>query len=80
MTDDDIGQGEEYTLAAPEVPLYDHRVDQAIVFFRAGSFLSCGFCYADALALALRRDVDRQRVEDLIDQGATPAQVMDILL
>lgn len=64
----------------PDVPpLYDPKADEGIVFWRAGVFMERGFDFLDALALAVRRDVDRQHVEDLLDRGATHAQVRELV-
>lgn len=78
---EELGQGEEYELQTQDgPPLYDHRVDEGIVFFRIGVFMARGFDWGDAMTMALRRDVDRQRVEDLLDGGATHGQVLGIVL
>lgn len=76
----EYGQGEEYDLRLAEARLYDPDADERIVFWRSACFLERGFQYADALALALRRDVDRAEVEALLDAGATHDQARELVL
>lgn len=63
-------------------PLYDvHEPgDQAIVNWRLECFEAAGMELAAAAALAIRRDIDRARVEVLLARGATSAQVCEMLL
>lgn len=75
------GEGEEYVLRAPTAePLYDPDADAKIVAWRLTSFEDLGFDALYASTLALRRDVDREQVERMIQAGATPDQVREIVL
>lgn len=75
--------GDEYELRAPSSePLYavDHPGERKIVSWRADCFERMGFPTLTAVALATRRDVDRERVTNMIRAGATPSQVVAIVL
>jgi hypothetical protein len=61
-------------------PLYDTEHDEKIVDWRCDCFVDRGFLVIQATALAVRRDIDRVLVERLLDQGATHAEVMEIVL
>lgn len=75
------GEGEEYELRAPDdAPLYDAEKDRPLIDWRVGCFEALGFPVAFAIALALRRDVDREQVAGLIRRGATPMQALEIVL
>lgn len=73
-------QDEEYELRGDAPLLYDYDLDGKIVGWRLKMFFDLGFDVVNATALALRRDVDRQQVSDLLAAGATPQQVTGILL
>ena len=77
---DGLGEGEEYELRAPGERLYMMATDMRVIGWRVECFEARGFEHLDALALALRRDIGREEVDRLRDEGATPKQVMDILL
>lgn len=83
QSDTATGEGEEYVLVRPETArLYDvtERQDHGIVSWRVDCFQGRGFDHADALTMALRRDVDRGEVERLLDRGASHAEVVEIVL
>lgn len=60
--------------------LYNPDADAKIIDWRLGCFMRLGFSKLDASALSVRRDIDRQRVQDLRDSGCGHAMVMDIVL
>ena len=77
------GQGEEYELkAADGPPLYDANQpsDAKIIDWRLGVFGRLGFDVVNALAMALRRDIDSERVKGLIQNGASHELVLSIVL
>lgn len=78
--DPDIGRGEWYELRPAGDRLYSMASDMRVIGWRVECFEAKGFDHVDALALALRRDVDRVEVERLVDDGATHRQVMDLVL
>lgn len=78
--DRDLGQGEEYELRTDPDRLYDLEHDAKIIDWRVMCFLELGFDVLNAGVLAVRRDVDREEVERLINGGATPEQATEILL
>lgn len=69
-------------MSTTDAPTYnvDEPKEQVIVNWRADCFLGAGLDLAHALALAIRRDVDRVVVERLLSRGASSAQVVAILL
>ena len=73
---------EEYDISPPENPIYELAdPEQArIVMWRLDCFEKLGFTRTAATALAIRRDIERTRVEGLVAQGAFPHQVIGILL
>jgi hypothetical protein len=77
-----LGQGDEYELQARDALVYDtsEPKEQALVTWRARCFLAAGLDIEYAGPLSLRRDVDRERVERMVREGATGAQVCAILL
>lgn len=77
----ELGEGDEYELRAGD-PLYNvgDPKEAQIVGWRVDCFERLGFAHTAALALAMRRDVDRSQVENLVAKGAAHAQVMGILL
>jgi len=76
-----IGEGEEYELRSPDEPVYnlDDPREADIVAWRVACFERAGLTNLDACVLAVRRDVDRQRVEDILAAGATSALVREIV-
>jgi hypothetical protein len=72
--------GEEYTLTPPDTRLYDIVHDHKIVTWRELCFIKKGLELVHARALALRRDIDREEVERLVDEGAPSARIAEILL
>lgn len=75
------GNAEEwYELRAPaEERVYDAHHDAKLIDWRMLCFLRAGLEHLHASALAIRRDVDREEVERLLNGGATPAQVLEIV-
>ena len=74
-----VGEGDEYDLRGDASRTYDAERDKKIIDWRASCFVRRGFTKLEADALAIRRDVDRQYVEDLLDAGATHAEVRAIV-
>jgi hypothetical protein len=74
--------GEEYVLLSPTMELYysNDGEGKKIVSFRAEVFEQYGFARPQAKRMARRRDVDRERVKELLEGGATHSQVLEILL
>lgn len=81
-TDPDIGQGEEYVLGDPFDPTYDVHdpAQRKIVKWRDECFSALGFGPTQALALAMRRDVDREAVTRMVRSGAPHHHVLAIVL
>jgi len=80
-SDREMGLGETYEMRPPALErLYVMAVDMKVIGWRVECFEGRGFDHADALALALRRDVDREEVERLLDRGAKHAEVLDLVL
>lgn len=77
---DGIGEGEEYELRPASTRLYSIDVDIKVVGWRVECFEARGMSHVQAMALAIRRDVDRAHVERLLDEGATVEQVMELVL
>lgn len=79
----EIGEGDEYVMA-PQTgpPTYDvnQKEQRKIVSWRMACFEALGFGPTAAVALSLRRDIDRQVVEDMVGSGARLDQVVEILL
>lgn len=71
---------EEYELRTVDVLLYDPEADKKIVDWRATCFIGYGLDELHANALALRRDIDREDVRRLTEEGASSEQVSLILL
>lgn len=59
--------------------LYDPVVDTNLVAWRLDSFERLGFDALEASALAVRRDIDREHVQRMLNGGASHAQVMAIV-
>lgn len=80
--DPEIGEGEEYEMRSAGDPVYNvnDAKERGIVAWRVDCFERLGFRGTAALALAMRRDVDRERVEKLATQGATLQQIVAIFL
>lgn len=76
----DIGDGEEYTLAPPAARFYSMEHDAKIVDWRSECFTAAGLSALQAHTLAVRRDVDRVVVENMLKAGRTPRQVLDYFL
>lgn len=70
----------EFVLGSVDARIYDPAADRKIVSWRATCFERLGFTVTQAAALALRRDVDREKVEAMLGAGARPLQVVAILL
>jgi hypothetical protein len=75
-----LGEGEEYVLTASTARTYDAEHDAAIIAWRVECFERLGLEPLHVGALAVRRDIDRTDVEQLVDAGATSAQVGALLL
>jgi hypothetical protein len=75
-----LGDGEEYALTGASEMFYDPEHDAKIVANRVKAFVAYGFTDEKALVLAENKAVDREQVARMIRQGATPAQVYDIVL
>lgn len=76
-----MSDGEEYAFRPlSEVYNADDPYDAKLVSWRALCFERLGFTALAAAALAVRRDVDRERVSTMVGAGATPEQVVAILL
>lgn len=77
-----VGQGDEYELRECSEPTYnlEDAKECDMVNWRAKCFLGAGLDIASATALAIRKDIDRVRVETMTAQGATGAQVCGALL
>lgn len=74
-----LGEGDEYAIRGDAALLYDSERDGAIIAWRWRCFEDAGMATLDASALAVRRDVDRVTVETYLAQGATSAQVRELL-
>lgn len=74
-----LSEGEEYALQSADSLHYDAEVDASVIAWRVECFQEYGFTHADALALAVRRDVDRERVRLMRAAGALPHTIMRIL-
>lgn len=74
--------GEEYELRSPGDPTYNvaEERDARIIEWRTRCFKGLGFTELNAAALAVRRDVDRARVERMLGAGASHVQVMAVEL
>lgn len=69
-------------MADEQLPTYspeDGR-DAQLVDWRILCFQGLGFTELNAVALAMRRDIDRARVESLLKAGASHIQVMAIVI
>lgn len=75
-----VGEGEEYELRTDADRLYDIEADAKVVGWRTDAFKALGFSAFAAAALAVRKDVDREKVQRMVGGGATPLQVAAILL
>ena len=73
---------EEYELRPPGDPLYnlDDPSQRAVVEWKLDCFERLGFAPTAATALALRRDIEREKVESLVAKGARLSEVVAILL
>lgn len=78
----EVGEGDEYEMRAPDDLLYnvEDSKEHRIVLWRLDCFERLGFSPTAAAALAVRRDIDRQKVQDMLLAGARPLQVAAILL
>lgn len=79
------GEGEYYELTLLDVRLYSDEHDGKIIEWREDCFLrafgeDATLAVPVSIRLARRRDLDRERVEQLIRSGATPVQAARILL
>lgn len=76
------GDGDEYELRPPGAPVYnvDEPKEAAIVGWRSECFERMGFGQTAALALAMRRDVDREQVKGLVHEGCAVGLIMEIVL
>lgn len=65
-----------------ESPLYDitDPEEGRVVAWRMECFERAGFAQLEASALALRRDVDRAVVERMVEDGAPPELIAEIVL
>jgi hypothetical protein len=74
--------GEEYELHAVDVRLYnlDEPRDAKLVAWRLSCFEAAGIDELTASSLALHRDIDRVKVEAMVKDGATSADLRAILL
>lgn len=77
-----LGEGDEYELGLPESPTYNtaDMKEAAIVKWRTECFERIGFVAVAALALAMRKDIDREKVERMVAGGCRPVVAMEILL
>lgn len=78
-----LEEGEEYFLrASGDWPLYDVNspYDAQVIEWRAECFKRAGLESLDATALAMRRDVDRERVLKLLAAGCSHSCLLEILL
>ena len=77
-----LGEGEEYVLRAPGDLTYDvaSPYDAKVIGWRAECFERAGLDALDATALAVRRDVDRERVLKLLAAGCSKDLVVEIML
>lgn len=63
-----------------EARFYSMEYDPKIVVWRAECFERAGLSSLQAQALAVRRDIDRVVVENMLKAGRTPAQILDFFL
>jgi hypothetical protein len=75
-----IGEGDEYELRGDALRLYDAAVDGKLIDWRVECFMGVGFSATQAVALAVRRDIDRVVVEKAIKAGQSHKHVMEALL
>lgn len=80
--DRNLGAGEEYELRREHTPRYDLSDDRElrIVKWRTECFERAGLPPLVSSEIALRKDIDRSRVESLVANGATHDQVRAIVL
>jgi hypothetical protein len=71
-----IGEGDEYELRGDAPRIYSLEHDAKIVGWRAECFEGAGLTPLQAQALAVRRDVDRVVVENMLKAGRTGAQII----
>lgn len=78
----EIGEGEEYDLRRPDELTYDLQdaTQRKIVSWRLSCFERLGFGPTAAVALAIRRDVDREDVESMVGSGCPLDVVIGIVL
>ena len=77
-----LGEGEEYELRVNDAPTYnvDEPREAKLVAWRLECFERAGVDALTASSLAVRRDIDRERVTSMAEAGATGPQLRAILL
>lgn len=75
-----VGEGDEYELRPRADELLYGPEDERIVVSRTEEFERYGFTYPQALELARRRDIDRERVRLMLDQGCIHLLALQIVL
>ena len=78
-----LGEGDEYDLVPDDgEPVYNlqEREGRKIVSWRLACFERLGFGPTAAVALAMRRDIDRHDVEVLLAKGARLDEIVAIFL
>ena len=75
-----LGDGEEYERRPLSVRTYDIEHDAKIIAWRIDCFVRAGIEALHANALAIRRDIDRERVERMARAGCSSSRIGAILL
>lgn len=75
-----LGEGEEYVLGTVSERLFDPEHDAKIIDWRTLAFMKLGFTEFNAVALAVRRDIDREHVERLVREGCSVGLIKEIVL
>lgn len=78
----ELGEGDEYEIRTPDELVYDlsDPVQRKVVGWRVDCFERLGLGVIEASALAVRRDIDRSQVENMLTNGASVNQVLSIVL
>lgn len=78
----ELGEGDEYELRPADSLTYDASdpEQRKVVSWRVACFEALGFGTTAAIAMAVRKDIDRTQVEAMLSGGATLAQVVEIVL
>jgi len=78
----EVGEGEEYELRPVDDLTYDlsDAEQRKIVGWKVDCFERLGFGVVEASAMAVRRDIERERVESMVRKGASLELILEIVL